>query len=76
MPKATSAKSKQKSSTERKTATAKKKSSTTATKGRPKKKSKVEDVDAIELTGSEDDIKDVIEIEYVSSCSPGTYCEA
>ena len=71
MPKAASAKSKQKTST-----ALKKKSSATATKGRPKKKSKVEDVDAIELTGSEDDVKDVIEIEYVLSCSPGTYCEA
>ena len=71
MPKATSAKSKQKTST-----ASQKKSSATAMKRRPKKKSKVEDVDAIELTGSEDDVKDVIEIEYVLSCSLGTYCEA
>jgi hypothetical protein len=57
-------KSKQKATTERKAASAKKKTSTTTTKGR-KKKSKVADVDAIELTGSEDDIKDsdAIEVE-------------
>jgi hypothetical protein len=69
----TSAKPKQKATTERKPATTKKKPSTAVAKG--KKKSKVVD-DAIELTESEDEEKDVIDVEYVGFSSQSGYYEA